>query len=88
VVTVHIPSPFRNYSDGRDKIEVEGKTLRQVIESLNRECPGIKERLIGEDEALRPGLAIAIDDYYTDQGLLQPIPDGASVHILPALGGG
>lgn len=88
MVTVHIPSPLRSFSDGRAQVEVEGKTLRQVIEALDRQCPGIMDRLIAEDGSLRPGLALAIDEYYTDEGLLQPVPDGSSVHILPALGGG
>lgn len=88
MVTVHIPSPFRNFSDGRDRIQVEGSNLRQIIEALDKECPGIKARLIGDDENLRPGLAIAVDEYYTDGGLFQSVPEGSSVHILPALGGG
>jgi sulfur-carrier protein len=88
MVTVHIPSPLRSFSNGRDRVDVEGETLRQVIESLDKECPGIKDRLIDDNASLRPGLALAIDDYYTDEGLLQRVPEGASVYILPALGGG
>ena len=78
---------FRNLTNGRDRVEVEGRTLRQVIDQLDKECPGFKDQVV-VDDAIRPGLAVAIDEDMASEGLLQPIPDGGTVHILPALGGG
>jgi hypothetical protein len=40
------------------------------------------------DDALRPGLAVAINGTVSRLGLRQPVPAGAEVHFLPAIGGG
>jgi hypothetical protein len=87
VATVFIPSPLRDYSGGRDRVEVPGGSLRRVIEALDKECPGIGGELI-VDDGIRPGIAVFIDDEMTSQGLIQPVPDEGTVRLLPALGGG
>ena len=87
MVTVHIPAVLRVHSDGRDRVEVDGRTLRQVFDQLEVECPGIKSHLLDEDE-VHSGLAIVVDDEITSQGLIQPVPEGANILILPAMGGG
>jgi molybdopterin converting factor small subunit len=87
MVTVIIPTPFRKYSDGKDKVEVEGSNLRQVFDNLGKVYPELKAQVVADDD-LRPGLALAIGDFYTDSGLLEEVPDGETVHILPALSGG
>jgi hypothetical protein len=87
VATVFIPVALRDYSKGLDKVDVPGGSLRRVFENLDKECPGIGEQLVLED-AIRPGLAIFIDDEITSEGLIQSVPDDGRVHILPAMGGG
>jgi molybdopterin converting factor small subunit len=87
MVTVVIPTPFRKFSDGRDRVEVEGATLRQVFDNLGKVYPELKQQVVSGD-GLRPGLAVAINDLYTDEGLLEKVPDGCTIHILPALSGG
>jgi molybdopterin converting factor small subunit len=87
VPQVFIPSSLRRLSGGRAVVIVPGTTVRGVIEALDRECPGAAELII-DDERIRPGLQIAIDGTVAALGLLEPVPDGAEVHILPAIGGG
>jgi len=87
VPQVFIPSSLRRLSGGRAVVIVTGTTVRDVIEALDRECPGAAELII-DDERIRPGLQIAIDGTVAALGLLEPVPDGAEVHILPAIGGG
>ena len=89
MVTVHIPTALRGFSRGREVVLVSGRTLRQVFDDLDRECPGIKAQLVDEDEAgIRPGLAIAVNDELTSQGLIQAVPEDGTILILPAMGGG
>lgn len=90
MVTVHIPTALRSFSGDREKVEVAGgASLRQVFERLNAECPGIKGRLLDEEgQDIHPGIAIFIDDEQTSEGLIQRVPEQASIHILPAMGGG
>jgi molybdopterin converting factor small subunit len=90
MVTVRIPTALRALSGGREEVQVAGdSSLRQVIERLNAECPGIKERLLDEDGAgIHPGIAIFINDDQESEGLIQRVPADATLHILPAMGGG
>jgi molybdopterin converting factor small subunit len=89
VVTVYIPNAFRKFSGGREQVQVPGGTsLRRVFEALETECPGIKEQLMFEGRIVHPGLAIFVDDEQITQGLIEQIPEDATVRILPAMGGG
>jgi len=90
MVTVRIPTALRPLSGGREEVQVEGdSSLRQVILRLEAECPGIKERLLDEDGAgIHPGIAIFINDDQESEGLIQRVPADATLHILPAMGGG
>jgi len=78
---------MRSFCDGRDRVEVDGKNLRQVFDALDTVCPGIKSRLLSEDD-IHPGIAVAVNDLFTSSGLLEEVPEGGTVHILPAMGGG
>jgi len=87
MVTVFIPGPMRSFSGGRDRVEVEGHNVRQVIDRLDEACPGLKAQLI-ENGDIRPGLAIAVNDQITTSGLIEQVPENGTVLILTAMGGG
>jgi sulfur-carrier protein len=87
MATVWIPSLLRPLCGGDRTVEVAGRSVREVIESLEARCPGIWDRLV-EDGRLRPELAVSVDGETTQIGLMQPVGEGSEVHILPALGGG
>jgi len=88
MVTVYIPTAFRKFSGDRDQVEVAGgSSLRQVIERLEGECPGIKDQLMFNG-GVHPGLAIFVNDEQISQGLIEQIPEDATLRILPAMGGG
>lgn len=78
---------MRPLTQQKDRVPVEGKTLRQIVENLEVEYPGMKELLV-ENDRVRPGLALAIDGVIATTGLMAPVPEEAEVQILPALGGG
>ncbi len=84
---VQIPPALQPFSGGRASVTAAGRTLRQVFDRLEIECPGIREQLVAADE-VRPGLAIVVDDEITQQGLAQSVAEDANILILPALGGG
>jgi len=84
---VFIPSLMRSLTGQRDRVPAEGKTLRQVVENLEQQYPGMKE-LIVENDRVRPGLALAINGEIAATGLMASVPDEAEVQILPAIGGG
>ena len=39
MITVRIPTPLRTLTGGNDQVDVEGATVRDVIESLEKKCP-------------------------------------------------
>jgi molybdopterin synthase sulfur carrier subunit len=86
-VTVWIPAPLRALTGGRQTAHVQGGTVRQVLDALDRLYPGVKARLC-DTGGLRPGVAVAVNTQVAPLGLLQPVPPGAEVHFLPAISGG
>ena len=87
MATVFIPSLMRKLTNDQDRVEVEGATLRQVVDNLDQDYPGIKD-LIVENGQVRPGLQLGVDGVLSATGLMGKVPEGSEVHILPAIGGG
>jgi molybdopterin converting factor small subunit len=90
VVTVHIPTALREFSANRESVSVDlrgGGSMRRVIELLEQECPGIKDRLMFEG-GVHPSIAVFINDEQSSQGVIQQVPEDADIRFLPAMGGG
>ncbi|MCS7295330.1 MAG: MoaD/ThiS family protein [Chloroflexota bacterium] len=85
--TVHIPALFRERCGGAAAVQVEGRTLGELLLELDRRCPGIYG-LIVENGAIRPELAIAIRGEVGTYSLDEPIDPDADVAIVPAIAGG
>jgi len=87
-VTVHIPAHWRDRSGGRVTVEVEGRNLREVFNSLDQACPGMKALITEENGDIRGELAVAINSEVTEGSLLEPVPENAEIFLIPAIGGG
>ena len=72
---------------GLAQVTVEGDTVLDVIDALDRQYRGIKQRLCRGD-ALAPGIQVSIDDVMTTRGLRAAVRPESEVHFLPAIGGG
>src|SRR3990170_1461196 len=86
LVTVHIPTAFRQYSNGRESVQVElpgGGSLRRVIDLLETECPGIKGPLMFEG-GVHPSIAVFVNDEQTSQGIIEQVQEDAEIRLLPA----
>jgi hypothetical protein len=84
---VYIPTLLHALTDGRSQLEVPGATVRQVIESLETVCPGLRDRLM-EGDRLRPNLAVAVDGEISPLGLLEEVRPESEVHFVAAIKGG
>jgi len=85
---LHVPASMRSLTDGRERFEVAGASLRDVIAALEDVCPRLTERLV-QDGELRPDIAIAIDgSVIEDSGLYQSLAADAEIFLVPPLGGG
>jgi hypothetical protein len=84
---VFIPPLLRTLTSGQDVIDVAGQNVREVIVNLDRQFPGVRDRLIDGDR-LKPGLSVAIGTKVSTRGLMSKTLPGDEVHFLPAIGGG
>ena len=89
-VTVRIPTPLRRMTGGADKVDLEVADLSQMIDRLENDYPGFKERLLDEEGELRYFVNIYVngEDIRFDQGLRTSIKSGDEVSIVPAVAGG
>ena len=87
MITVFIPPQFRSLADGAETVDVEAGSVRQAIERLDEQFPGIADRLRQGDE-LRPGLSVSVSGRVSGLGLFQKVAPGDEIHFLPAIGGG
>ena len=88
-VEVRIPTILRTYTGGEKAVPGEGATLAEVIEDLEGNHPGIKDRLI-EDGDLRRFVNVYVndEDVRFTGGLETGLSDGDEVVVLPAVAGG
>jgi molybdopterin converting factor small subunit len=87
MATVWIPSLLRELTGGREQAQVSGRTVGDVIEHLESQFPGIRQKLCTV-QGLRPGIAVAVDTQISRLGLQQPVAEDSEVHFLPAVSGG
>ena len=89
-VTVRVPTTLRTLTSGQSEVQVEGGTVSAVLEALEAEHPGFKDRLLDEEGGLRRfvNLFVADDDVRFLKGLDTPVPPGETVSIIPAVAGG
>ena len=89
-VTVRIPTPLRRMTGGADKVELDVADLSQMIDRLESDYPGFKERLLDEEGELRYFVNIDVngEDIRFDQGLRTAIKSGDEISIVPAVAGG
>jgi molybdopterin synthase sulfur carrier subunit len=78
---------MRSLTGGADQVEVQGRTVREVVDALEAKFPGLKARLCRGDE-LAPSLQVSIDSLMSTQGLRAKVSPESEVHFLPAIGGG
>lgn len=84
---VFIPTPLRSYTGQRQEVEAEGATVAELLVDLDRRHPGIRFRMVNEQDRLRPHVRIFVNGEQTRR-LEQPLSDGDDVRILQALSGG
>ncbi len=88
-ITVRIPTPLRTLTGGKDEVSASGANVRQIIDDLERNFPGLKERLC-DDKGVRRFVNIYAneEDIRFLDGLDTPVKDGDSVSVVPAIAGG
>ncbi len=84
---VLVPSQLHGYTAGRSEVEAEGHTLDEVLHDLDRRFPGLRFRVIDEQDRVRRHVVLFVGPERQDD-LSTPIPAGAALTIVGALSGG
>jgi len=89
-VKVRIPTPLRSLTKGEEEVTVEGKSIQEVIDNLETNFNGFKERLCDENGQIRR----FINFYLNDEDIRfkdnqeTAVNDGDQISIVPAIAGG
>ncbi len=88
--TVRIPTQLRSLTGGNSEATVEGATVKEVINNLEKDYPGIGERLLDESGNLRRFVNVYLvdEDIRFLNGLNTEVSPGQSLSIVPAVAGG
>ena len=84
---VHVSSILHDYTGGRSAVEADGRTIGALLDDLERRHPGLRFRIVDEQDAIRPHIRIFVGAAAAP-GLGTRIRAGDEVHIVQALSGG
>jgi molybdopterin synthase sulfur carrier subunit len=89
-VRVRIPTPLRRFTGGAEEVNASGATVAAIVENLEHNHPGIRERICDEEGKVRRFVNIFVngDDIRFLNHLETAIKDGDEVSIVPAIAGG
>ncbi len=90
---VHVGSVLHSYTGGRSEVEASGRTLGAVLDDLDRRYPGLRFRVIDEQDRIRPHMRIWIGPAGSPapqiaNALSAKVGEKDEVHVLGALSGG
>ncbi|RIK43813.1 MAG: molybdopterin synthase sulfur carrier subunit [Chloroflexi bacterium] len=90
MATVLIPTPLRRLTGGQGKLTVSGDDVGSLIQALERDFPGIAERVLDGDGNVKRFINVFINDseIRTLDGLATPVSESDQVSIVPAMAGG
>ena len=89
-ITIRIPTPLQKLTKDQAEVAASGKTVDELIQDLERQFPGVKERLCDPSGRLRRFVNVYVND--EDIRFLKQeatsVKDGDEVSIIPAIAGG
>jgi len=85
--TVHLPRSLVALFPGAPRrLEARGSTVAELIDDLDRQIPGLRNRLVESGPAIRTHINVFVAGRRA--GLEAAIPAGTDVHVIPAVSGG
>jgi len=89
-VKVRIPAPLQKITQNKQEVEAEAENIKDLIVDLEKQFPGMKDRLLDESGKIRRFINFYVNDedirfLKQDETVLS---EGAEVSIIPAIAGG
>jgi len=89
-VKVRVPTPLMKLTDNQSEVAADGATISEILNNLENQFAGIKERICDENGAPRRFINIYLneEDIRFLEGENTPVKDGDEISIIPAIAGG
>ena len=89
-IKVRIPTPLMKLTDNQSEVSAEGETISEIINNLENQFNGIKDRICEESGAPRRFINIYVneEDIRFLEGEKTTVKDGDEISIIPAIAGG
>ena len=89
-IDVYIPTPFRRATNNKDRVSVDARDIRGLLDQLEGSFTGLKGLVRSETGEIHHHVNIYVNNEGIEslQGLQTPLKDGDEVSIIPALAGG
>ena len=89
-IKVRIPTPLRRLTKNEPEVEAQGSSIQSIIEDLESNYPGLKERICDEKGNVRRFVNLYLNDEdirFLD-GIATAVKDGDEISVIPAIAGG
>ncbi|MCW2785819.1 MAG: molybdenum cofactor biosynthesis protein MoaD [Marmoricola sp.] len=88
-IEVRIPTILRTYTGGEKAVDASGATLSALIDDLEANHPGLRDRLLDDGDLRRfVNVYVNDEDVRFTGGLETALKDGDQIVVLPAVAGG
>lgn len=89
-VKIRIPTPLQKLTSNQAEVSAKGTSVKEILADLERQFPGMKERLYDEKGALRRFINFYVNDEDVRflKGEATSIKEGDEISIVPAIAGG
>ncbi len=89
-INVKIPTPLRKLTQEHDTVQASGANVQAIIDDLEKQYPGLKERICDEKGEVRRFVNIYLNDQDIRfaQGKLTAVKEGDEISVIPAIAGG
>src|SRR5262249_45225811 len=89
-VTVRVPTILRSYTAAASEVTASGATVVEILQSLEGQSPGIRDRIADEDGEIRRFVNVYVgdDDIRFADGVRTAVTEGAVMSVIPAVAGG
>ena len=87
LMKVIVPGPLRSYTSDRSEVGASGATLSAVLDDLDRQFPGMRFRMIDEQDRIREHVRLFVNGELAQDLGVTTKPDD-QVQIICAISGG
>ena len=90
VVTVLIPAPLRRLTQGKAEVEIDGVSVRSLLDALEDQYPGLGDKIRNPEGSIRRYINLYVngDEIRFLEGMDTILEDGDRISIVPAIAGG